>query len=266
MTQQPLIFATFLAPVLYKTCLYITEYIEQYTGIPTFLLHGESFADFAAGAIDAGFVSGLGYVYLACQQPAPVELIAVPVLQSHGAGGQSSSQVFSDIVVRKKIAFTSVEDMHGCAWASYRKGYREHLSRSTSPDGAFFEPVPFRECIVTDSHFLSLRLLLDGTVDAATVDSHLLDELLHHNPKMGDQLRVIGSFNPATMPPVVISARVASSLRQGIREALLFIHRSSFYAQRLQESSIERFLPVTDEHYRLIRERYRKVQSFCSLC
>jgi hypothetical protein len=103
MTQQPLIFATFLAPVLYKTCLYITEHIEQYTGIPTFLLHGESFADFAAGAIDAGFVSGLGYVYLACQQPAPVELIAVPVLQSHGAGGQSSSQVFSDIVVRKKV-------------------------------------------------------------------------------------------------------------------------------------------------------------------
>ena len=38
MRQPTLIFATFLAPVLYKTCLYITEYIEQYTGIPTFLL------------------------------------------------------------------------------------------------------------------------------------------------------------------------------------------------------------------------------------
>jgi pimeloyl-ACP methyl ester carboxylesterase len=29
--------------------------------------------------------------------------------------------------------------------------------------------MPFRECIVTDSHFLSLRLLLDGTIVASVV-------------------------------------------------------------------------------------------------
>ena len=59
MKHQPLIFATFLSPVLYKTCLYITKYLEQLTGIPTFLLPGEDLEDFAAGAIDAGFISGL---------------------------------------------------------------------------------------------------------------------------------------------------------------------------------------------------------------
>ena len=68
MSKPTLIFATFLAPVLYKTWLYITEYVERYVGIPTFLLPGEHLEDFAAGHIDAGFISGLSYVHFADEQ------------------------------------------------------------------------------------------------------------------------------------------------------------------------------------------------------
>lgn len=78
MSKPTLIFATFLAPVLYKTWLYITEYVERYVGIPTFLLPGEHLEDFAAGYIDAGFISGLSYVHLSSQDPCPVELLATP--------------------------------------------------------------------------------------------------------------------------------------------------------------------------------------------
>src|SRR5258708_163814 len=263
--QQPLIFATFLAPALYKTCLYITEYLEQSVGVPTFLLPGEDFDDFAAGAIDAGFISGMAYVQLASQHPAPVELAAAPVLQMQGARYQYTPYALSDVVVRKNSAFTSVEDLQGCIWASCIKGYQgfswnaEHQLMYET----FFEQMPFKERVVTCSHIQSLRLLLDGRVDAIAIASHLLDEVLEHSPKMVAQLRIIGSFNASTMPPVVISTQVDSRLRQRIREALLSIHQDTFYEQRLQESSIERFLPVTDEHYQLIGERYRKAQAQC---
>lgn len=255
MEQQPLIFATFLAPALYKTYLYITEYVERYTGVSAFLLPGEDFADFAAGAIDAGFISGMAYVHLTSQQPAPVELAAMPVLRT--ARNQHTPHKISDIVVRKNSAFTAVEDLHGCVWASCIKGqpsYAEYHSMHET----FFEQMPFKECVVTSSHLQSLCLLLDGTVDAAAIDAHLLDEVLEYSSKMRAQLRIIGSFNATTMPPVVISTRVDALLRQRIREALLSIHQDPFYTQRLQESSIERFLPVTDEHYRVIRERYSR--------
>ena len=91
-------------------------------------------------------------------------------------------------------------------------------------------------------------------MDAATIDSLLLNEIFEQSSKMSSQLRIVGSFNATTMPPVVLSTRVDSLLRQRIREALLSIHQDTFYGQRLQESSIERFLPVTDEHYRLTGE------------
>lgn len=254
MKPHPLIFATFLSPVLYKTCLYITEYLEQVLGVPTFLLPGEDFEDFTTGAIDAGFISGMAYTQLASQQSAPIELAAKPVLYAQEASLQYSPLVLSDVVVRKKSTFTVIEDLHGCTWASCIKGYHERppYAEYQSAHAAFFEQMPFKEHIVTSSHIQSLRLLLDDRVDAITIDSQLLGDVLEQSSKMRAHLRIIGSFNATTVPPIVLSTQVNALLRQRIRAALLSIHQNNFYGQRLQESSIERFLPATTEHYRLI--------------
>src|SRR5258708_22519584 len=105
--QQPLIFATFLAPALYKTCLYITEYLEQSVGVPNFLLPGEDLDDFAAGAIDAGFISGMVYVQLASQHHHPVELSAAPVLQIQCRRYQHTLYALSNVVVLTVSASSS---------------------------------------------------------------------------------------------------------------------------------------------------------------
>jgi phosphonate transport system substrate-binding protein len=267
MKHQPLIFATFLSPVLYKTYLYITEYLEQLTGIPTFLLPGEDLEDFAVGAIDAGFISGLAYVHLASQQPIPIELAAIPVLKDQKSHYQHTPHALSDIVVRKSSSFTTVDDLQGCIWACCIKGYREKPSYGDYQfmHETFFEQMPFKERIITCSHLQSLRLLLEGTVDAATIDSHLLDEIFEQSAKMNSQLRIIGSFNARTVPPVVISTQIDALLRQRMRDALVSMHQDTFFGQRLRESSIERFLPVTDAYYELIRGRYRKAQAPCNL-
>ncbi len=267
MKHQPLIFATFLSPVLYKTCLYITENLEQLIGVPTFLLPGEDLDDFASGTIDAGFISGLAYVHLTNQQPAPIEIAAVPVLQAQKDHYQHTSLTLSDIVVRKSSSYTTVDDLQGCVWACATKGDSENPSYKDYQLAyeTFFEQMPFKQRIITHSQLQSLRLLLDGTVDAAIIHSHLLDEIFEHSAKMNAQLRLIGSFNARTVPPVVISTHVDAQLWQHLREALLTMHQHTSYGQRLHESSIERFLPATETHYELIRERYRKVQTSCNL-
>jgi len=267
MKHPPLIFATFLSPVLYKTCLYITEYLEQLTGIPTFLLPGEDLDDFAAGVIDAGFISGLAYVHLTNQQPVPIELAAVPVLQTQKNLYQHTPLALSDIVVRRSSSYTTVDDLQGCIWACSIKGNRENPSYTDYQLAyeTFFEQMPFKERIITCSHLQSLRMLLDGAVDAAIINSRLLDEIFEQSTKMNVQLRLIGSFNSRTVPPVVISTHVDAQIRQQIIEALLTMHQHTFYGQRLHESSIERFLPATESHYEPIRKRYRKVQAPCNL-
>ena len=128
-------------------------------------------------------------------------------------------------------------------------------SLSKCPPGSGLSP------LLTSIHYA----LLDGAVDAVAIDSHLLDEVFEHSSKMNAQLRIIGSFNATTLPPVVTSTRLDTLLRQRIREALLSIHQDTFYGQRLRESSIERFFPVTNEHYQLVAERYKKAEALSPL-
>ena len=90
----------------------------------------------------------------------------------------------------------------------------------------FFEQMPFKERIITCSHLQSLCLFLEGTVDVATIDSHLLDEIFEQSAKMISLLRIIGSFNARIVPPVVISTQVDALLRQRMRNALLLSTRT----------------------------------------
>lgn len=259
MSKPTLIFATFLAPTVYKTWLYITEYVERYANIPTFLLPGEHLEDFAAGSIDVGFISGFSYVHLSSQDPCPVELLAAPVLQN--TPYQQTPHTVSEMVVRSDSPLTSVEDLHECVWAWHEQ--QAHAGSQFMNETVFeatSSAISFKEGIATNSHAQSLRLVLDGKVDVALIETHILDMVLHNSPKMAAHLRIIGYLSPSTLSAVVVSTHVEPLIRQRLQEALLVIHQDAFFAQRLQEGGIERFLSVADEQYQGIRERYRRGQ------
>lgn len=260
MPQPTLIFANFLAPVLYKTYQYIVEYVERSTGVPTFLLRGESFDDFEEGVIDAGFVCGLAYVHLSRRQPSPVELVAAPILQ--GERYEQSPCYFSDIVVRKESAVHTCEDLRACIWAYNEKA--SHSGYNVVQYTMLTRGLPlekyFAKTIETGSHAQSLRLVLEGKASATAIDSHMLDVLLRDHPELAASIRVIGSFGPSTIPPVVVSRRLPSDLKQKIQQTFLNMHRDRLFAPRLADGLIERFTRITDEQYDDIREMYRSVQ------
>ncbi len=266
MSRPTVIFATFLAPTLYKTYQNVVEYIEEVTGIPTFLLCSESLDDFAHGLIDAGFICGLAYVHLSRQIPLPVEVVAAPILK--GDRYQQNPCYFSDIVVRQDSAIRRFEDLYGGTWAYNEKashsGYNliqySLLEQNVSLEG-------FAQTIETGSHLQSLRPVLQGKADATAIDSHLLDVILRNRPEVAEAVRIIGSFGPSTIPPVVVSTSLPRELRREIQQALLTMHLNRFFSQRLDDGLIERFTHVTDEHYHDIRIMYSKVQENTSrLC
>ncbi|HEY7417886.1 MAG TPA: PhnD/SsuA/transferrin family substrate-binding protein [Ktedonobacteraceae bacterium] len=259
MSKPTVIFATFLAPALYKTYQHIVEYIEEALSIPTFLIPGESLDDFAYGSIDAGFICGLVYTRLSQQIPSPVELVAAPILK--GERYQQSPLYFSDIVVRKDSPANMLADLYGCTWAYNEKashsGYNL-VQYSLLEQGKSLEQ--FAQTVETGSHAQSLRLILEGKADAAAIDSYMLDVILRNRPEIAEAVRIIGSFGPSTIPPVVASTRLPRPLRKKIRETFLTMHQDRLFAQRLDDGLIERFVPITDEHYHNIRTMHKKVQ------
>ena len=101
--RNPIRLATFLAPVARVAYQAVAEHLERRLGRPVILVDGVSFAQFAEGSVDAGFICGLPYVQLTRQNPAPVELLGAPVLV--GARYHDEPIYFSDVIVRADSDF-----------------------------------------------------------------------------------------------------------------------------------------------------------------
>ena len=251
-------FATFLSPILYGTYEHIARYIGEKVDCPTTLRVGQSFEEFAEGQIDVAFICGLPYVRMASQYNCPVELLAAPVLI--GKRYRHRPIYFSDVIVRNESPYTCFDDLRGCVWA-----YNERASHSGCNLVCYSllergkSPEYFGETVKSDSHLRSLEMVLEGEVDAAAIDSHLLDVLRSRDVKLATRLRVVDMLGPSSIPPVVVSKRVAKEIKCRIQQALITMHLDDCGARGLREGLIERFVVVVDEDYGDLRGMLRRV-------
>jgi len=252
-------FATFLSPILYGTYEHIARYIGEKVVCPTTLRVGQSFDEFTEGQIDVAFICGLPYVRMASQHNCPIELLAAPVLI--GKRYQHRPIYFSDVIVRSESPYSNFDDLGGCVWAYNEPASHSGcnlvcyslLERGKSPDY-------FGKTVKSGSHLQSLEMVLEGKVDAAAIDSHLSDLLHSRDNGLARKLRVVDVLGPSSIPPVVVSKRLANELKCKLREALITMHLDDCGARQLREGLIERFVAVRDEDYGNIREMLEKVQ------
>ena len=253
--MQPFLhFATFLSPNLYTTHEYITNLIGEKLGHTTLLTVGDrhSLHGFAEGRTHIGFMCGLLYTYTVKENTAPIELVAAPILI--GRRYQGKPIYFSDVIVRKDSPYTSFDDLQGCIWAynelSSHSGWNI-VRYSLLEQGK--SPHYFGEIIKTGSHYRSLQAVLEGRADAAAIDSHMLDVSFLQDSTLATKLSIIARLGPSTIPPVVASKSLDSSLKASIRSILVDMHRDPRAAAELRKGAIARFVPIADEHYHDIR-------------
>ena len=245
-------FLTFLAPNMFPVYQFIAEYVGKHLGYPTTLQVGVSFDQFAAGQADVGFLCGLPYVELAAQQPAPVELLAAPVL--HGERYHGQPVYFSDVIVHRDSPFHTFADLRGRAWAyndlDSHSGYNvvRYQLAQMGETLRFFGRV-----VEAGWHQQAIRLVATRAVDAAAIDSQVLAIELRDNPELAAQLRVIESLGPSTIQPVVAARQLPAELKAAVRAVLLAMGDDPLAQAELAHGFVERFAPVTDTTYDDIR-------------
>lgn len=245
-------FATFLAPNMWPVYQFIAAYVGQKLGRATELEVGTSFDQFAGGQIDAGFICGLPYVQLTRHTPPPVELLAAPVLQGERYGGRPI--YFSDVIVRRDSPLQTLADLRGRSWSyndlDSQSGYnltRYQLVRLGEINGYF------SRVIEAGSHQQSIRLVCQGEVDASAIDSQVLAIELRDRPELAGQIRIIDTFGPSAIQPVVAARHLPASLKADLRAVLLAMGEDPATQPALAHGFVERFAPVTDETYNDIR-------------
>lgn len=252
-------FATFLSPVLYETYEQIATYVGEQIGCPSSLRTGASLEEFADGTADIGFLCGLQYVHMKNQHACPVELLVAPVLT--GKRYQHKPIYYSDIIVHQNSPYMNFEELQGCTWA-----YNERTSHS-GYNLVHYNLLEryhtfhyFEKTLATGSHLQSLQAVLDGRADASAIDSHLLDVLLQQKPEIASTIRIIDSFGPSTVPPLVVKSALSDDRKQQVRKLFLCMHKNPYIRKLLHKGCIEYFISIDDADYNDIRAMLKRVQ------
>src|SRR5215210_1664040 len=204
---------------------------------------------FSTGQVDVGFMCSPSFVWLRGLRPAPVELLGVaPVFGEARAAGRPV--YFCDVVVRRDGPIRSFADLRGRSWAyndtRSLSGYYSFLGKlaEVGTNESFFGRV---SC--SGSHLSSMESVASGDVDAAAIDSNVLSIRLREVPELRERLRVIESWGPFPIQPVVVRSALHPKIKEGLRACLRTMHADRHTWRALAEFGLERFVPVADEDY-----------------
>lgn len=203
---------------------------------------------FSKGEADVGFMCAPSFLWLREMEEPPVELAgAAPVFRDERAPGRPV--YFSEVVVNRDRPISSFDRLRGRSMAyndpCSLSGYYNLLKKlaEIGEDRSFFSRI-----VCSRSHLNSLKMVAAGEVDAAAIDSNVLRIALQSDPELGGRLRVIESLGPFPIQPVVFRSALRTELKDILRDALLGID-SRLHTPGLSEFGLERFVPISYEHY-----------------
>jgi ABC-type phosphate/phosphonate transport system substrate-binding protein len=202
---------------------------------------------FTTGEADVGFLCAPGYLWLSECVPPVVELVpAAPQFDDPRCAERAV--YFAELVVAHDARARSLADLRGARWmyndSCSLSGYfsvLEALARAgTGPQ--FFSSVQ-----AIGSHHTALAAVASGAADCAAIDSNTL--LLERRAGRTPAVRVIESFGPYPVQPVVVRAGLAPEWKRAIADALLAMHRTEPGRSELARHAVLRFVPVAPADY-----------------
>ena len=206
-----------------------------------------SFADEA----DVAFMCAPSFIWLRELQPPPMELLGVlPVFDDER--NQGKPLYFCDLVVRNDAPIHAFSELEGGSWAyndaCSLSGYYSLLDKlaQSGADESFFDDV-----FCSGSHLNSIEAVLSGKADAAAIDSNVLRIRLREVPALRKRLRVIESWGPYPIQPVVVSSALPPDLKRRLRIAFLATEEDQRTHHILKQFGLTRFVAVGQGDYAL---------------
>lgn len=202
---------------------------------------------FSRGEADVGFVCVPLLFWLREREEPPVELVgAAPAFRD--ARGQGRSVYFSEVVVRRDSPARTFAGLRGGSWAyndpcSLSGYYSLPRKLTETGEGEGF----FRRVRRSGSHLDSMGMVARGDADAAAIDSNVLRIALDATPRLRRRLRVIESWGPFPIQPVIVRSNLPLELKERLRAALLTMDANT--SPVLAGFGLRGFSPVTHEDY-----------------
>ena len=105
-----------------------------------------------------------------------------------------------------------------------------------------------------------LEMILAGEIDAAAIDSTVLETELTNQPKLAKRIRIVEVLGPSPIPPFIASKQLPGDLFAAIQNCLLEMHASRAGRMLLTKQRISHLQLVDDRFYDRIREMARRAE------
>ncbi len=257
LAEPPLRAITYLAPgIPFEFFEHVTRYLSRAVGRGSTLesderISGPMHAEhdpFSIGRADLGFLCSPSYLYLRALPEPSVELVPVGFV-FRDPRNQGLPHYFSDVIVRADRDVSRLEELRDgifgfndtCSLSGYFAARKELAFRGQT--NGFFKAE-----LCTGSHAASIRAVLAGEVDLAAIDSNVLALAERGFPRLRERLRVIESWGPHPIQPIVLST-TSTELGPSLRAALLAMPEDPEVGPVLYRFGLERCVPIDDTLY-----------------
>jgi ABC-type phosphate/phosphonate transport system substrate-binding protein len=200
---------------------------------------------------DVAFMCAPSFVWLRDLRPPPVELLGVlPVFDDER--NQGKPVYFCDVVVRNDAPIQAFSGLEGGTWAyndvCSLSGYYSLLDKlaESSADESFFDNI-----FCSGSHLNSIKAVLNGRADAAAIDSNVLRIRFREAPALREELRVVESWGPYPIQPVLVSSALRPDQKQRLRSAFLSTEQDQQTRRTLKLFGLSGFVAADPEDYTL---------------
>ncbi len=184
--------------------------------------------------VDIAYVCNSSYTKL--DKEGTGKILAIPIFDG-------SDQYYSYIIAKQNSRFHTLSDFKGAIFAFTDP---ESNSGATAPSYYMLshgmDPKTFfKSYIYTYEHGESIKAVLDGFVDGASVDSIVYTRFLSKHPEKSDQLKILQVLGPYTNSPIVARSALPKKKFEVLQQAFVTMHKDPYGQKILEKLSLDRF-------------------------
>lgn len=222
------------------------KYLEQKDDFDVEIRFSKTYAEMNTlikeNKVDVAYVCNSSYTKLTKEKTG--KLLAIPIFDG-------SDKYYSYIIAKKESTFESLLDFKDKIFAFTDP---ESNSGATAPSyymlSLGIEPKTFfRSFIYTYEHGESIKAVLDGFVDGASVDSIVYTRFEQKHPLEIEKLKIIQILGPFTNSPIVVRTKLPDKHFKALQKSFTTMHLDSYGKEILEKLSLSRFDLPSDQDF-----------------
>ena len=234
------------------------KYLEMQNDFDVEILFSKTYAQMNTlikeKKVDVAYVCNSSYTKLNKEKTG--KLLAIPIVEG-------SDQYYSYIITKNHQAFESLLNFEDKIFAFTDP---ESNSGAIAPSHFLYangtNPKKlFRSFIYTYEHGESIKAVIEGFVDGASVDSIVFTRFSQKYPELIKDIKVIQKLGPFTNSPIVVRSSLESKKFEALQKAFLKMHEDTYGKSILQKLSLDRFDKPSNQDYTSVSDMLELIEN-----